>query len=191
MVSAGTMTDWKLVFYGTETAPEHEDDEDSGEISGSKVNLKPSEKLPSGEESPDDNDVQHVRGGAWKELHSLDSTDHTRNEVQRTTTEDDMASASAGCLALSKKGQQCIGLCLLVIYLVSILNSSVSLPHLFATNCDGNMPQLKCTKILDGGNMFPCPVISQLRRNDCANGIRTERTVSVLSEISDFQTRPH
>lgn len=191
MVSAGTMTDWKLVFYGTETAPEHEDDEDSGEISGSKVDLKPNEDLPSGEESPDDNDVERVRGGVWKELHPVDSTDHTRNEVQRTTTEDDMASASAGCLAFSKMGQQCIGLCLLVIYLVSLLNSSVSLPRLFATNCDGNMSQLKCTKILDGGNTFPCPVISQLRRNDCTNGIRTERTVSVLSEISDFQTRPH
>lgn len=190
-VSAGTMTDWKLVFYGTETAPEHEGDEDSGEISGSNVDLKSSEVLTSGEESPDNNDVEPVKGGVWKELHQVDSTDHNRNEVQRTTTEDDMASASVGCLALSKKGQQCIGLCLLVIYLVSLLNSSVSLTPLFATNCDGNMSQLKCTKILDGGNMFPCPVISQLRRHDCTNGIRTERRVCVLSEVSDFQTRPH
>lgn len=105
----GTMTDWKLVFYGTETAPEHEGDEDNVEISGSKVDLKPSEVLTSGgEEDPDDNDVEPVKGGVWKELHQVDSTDHTHNEVQRTTTEDDMASASAGCLALSKKGQQCI-----------------------------------------------------------------------------------
>jgi hypothetical protein len=185
------MTDWKLVFYGTETAPEHEGDEDSGEISGSKVDLKPSEVLTSGEEGPDNNDVEPVKGGVWKELNPVENTDHTRNEVQRTTTEDDMASASAGCLALSKKGQQCIGLCLLVIFLVSFLNSSVFLSPLFATNCDGNMSQLKCTKILDGDNIFPCPVISQLRRNYFINGIRTERTVSVLSEISDFQTRPH
>jgi hypothetical protein len=191
LVSVGTMSDWKLVFYGTETAPEHEDDEDSVQISGSKVDLKSSVVLSSGEEDPDDNDVEPVKGGVWKELHQVDSTDHTRNEVQRTTTEDDMASASAGCLALSKKGQQCIGLCLLVICLVSVLNSSVFLPTLFATNCDGNMSQPKCTKILDGGSTFPCPMIFQQWRTEFTNGIRTERTVSVLSEISDFQTMPH
>jgi hypothetical protein len=191
LVSAGTLTDWKLVFYGTETAPEHEGDEDSVEISGSKVDLKTSEVLSNSEEDPDANDVEPVKGGVWKELHQVDSTDHTRNEVQRTTTEDDVASASAGCLAVSKKGQQCIGLCLLLIYLVSLLNSSVFLPPLFATNCDGNMSQPKCTKILDSGSTFPCPMISQLGRNDFSNGIRTEWTVSVLSEISNFQTRPH
>jgi hypothetical protein len=191
--SAGTMSDWKLVFYGTETAPEgdeHEDDS-SFQISDSKLDLKPSEVLASGEEDPDHNDVEPVKGGVWKEVHQVDSTDHTHNEVQRTTTEDDMASASAGCLALSKKGQQCIGLCLLVIFLFSCFNSSFSFPPLFTTNCHGKMSWPKCAEILVDGSKFPYPMISQQWRTDFNNGIQTERTVNVHSEISTFQTRPH
>jgi hypothetical protein len=192
-VSAGTMTDWKLIFYGTETAPEGEEHEDDGsnvQVTGSKMDLKPSEMFTSGEEDTDRNDVVPVKGGVWKEFHQVDSTDHTRNEVQRTTTEDDMASASAGCRALSKKGQQCIGLCLLVIFLVSLLNSSFSFPSLLATNCDGNWSQAKCTELV-GGSTFPCPVISQQSRTDFNDGIWTERTVNLHSEVSYFQTRSH
>lgn len=192
-VSVGTLTDWKLVFYGTETAPEgdeHEDDDISVHVTGSKMDLKPSDMLTSGEEDPDRNDVVPVKGGVWKELHRVDSTDHTRNEVQRTTTEDDMTSASAGCRALSKKGQQCIGLCLLVIFLVSLLNSPFSIPSLFATNCDGKWSQPKCTEMV-GGSTFPCPMISQQWRTVFNNGIWTERTVNLNSEILYFQTRSH
>lgn len=188
------MADWKLVFYGTEIAPEgdeHEDDGSSVEISGSKIDLKTSEVLTSGEEDPDHNNVEPVKGGVWKQVHQVDSTDHTRNEVQRTTTEDDMASASAGCLALSKKGQQCIGLCLLVIFILSLFNSSFSFFTLSATNCDGNMPQSKCTEMLQVGSVVPCLAISQEWRTDFHSGIRTERTVNLHSDISNFETRPH
>jgi hypothetical protein len=188
------MTDWKLVFYGTEIAPEgdmHEDDDSNVHVTGSKMDLKPSEMLTNGGEDPDRNDVVPAKGGVWKELHKMDSTDHTRNEVQRTTTEDDMASASAGCRALSKKGQQCIGLCLLVIFLVSVLDSSFSFPTLFATNCDGKWLQPECTETVAGSSTFPCPVISQQWRTDFNNGIWTERTVNLHSEIPYFQTRSH
>jgi hypothetical protein len=187
------MADWRLVFYGTEIAPEgddHEDDGSSVEISGSKVDLKQSEVLTT-DEDPEHNSVVPVKGGVWKEVHQVDSTDHTRNEVQRTTTEDDMASASAGCLALSRKGQQCIGLCLLVIFILSLFNSSFSFHTLFAINCGGNMPQSKCTELLDVGSVVPCLMISQEQRTDFHDEIQTERTVNLHSDISDFQKRPH
>lgn len=183
------MADWKLVFYGTEIAPEgdeHEDDDINTEISGSKVDLKPSEVLSRDEEDPEHNNVEPVKGGVWKEVHQVD---HTRNEVQRTTTEDDTASASTGCLALSKKSQQCIGLCLLIIFILSSFDSSFSFVSLFTTYCDGNMPQPKCTEMLDAGNMVPCLIISQEWRTDFHNGIRTERTVNLHSDISNFETR--
>jgi hypothetical protein len=188
------MTDWKLIFYGTEIAPEddeHEDEDTSVEVSGSKIDLKPSEVLANGEEDPDHNSVEPVKGGVWKEVHRVDTSDHARNEVQRTTTEDDMASASAGCLVLSKKGQQCIGLCLLLVFILSIFNSSFSFLTLFATNCDGNMSHSECTEMLDSGSTVPCLMISQEWRTDFHNEIRTERTVNLYSDISNFQTRPH
>jgi hypothetical protein len=193
-ISAGTMTDWKLVFYGTEIAPEgddREDDDSNVQVTGSRTDLKPSEMLTNGDEGPDRNDVVPVKGGVWKELHKMDSTDHARNEVQRTTTEDDVVSASSGCRALSKKGQQCIGLCLVVTFLVSVLNSSFSFPAFFATNCDGKWLQPECTETVDGSTTFPCPVISRQWRTDFNNGPRTERTVILRSEVSYFQTRSH
>ncbi|KAJ4445762.1 hypothetical protein ANN_12447 [Periplaneta americana] len=105
-VFAGTLKDWKLVFYGTETSPEgeeHEEDEEDDihqDIVGSnKVGPPPIGVV---EQDPGHNEVESVIGSG-----RVDSADLTRNEVQRTTTEDD-APPSSGCIALSKKGQHCI-----------------------------------------------------------------------------------
>ncbi|XP_069695249.1 furin-like protease 1 [Periplaneta americana] len=102
----GTLKDWKLVFYGTETSPEgeeHEEDEEDDihqDIVGSnKVGPPPIGVV---EQDPGHNEVESVIGSG-----RVDSADLTRNEVQRTTTEDD-APPSSGCIALSKKGQHCI-----------------------------------------------------------------------------------
>ncbi|GLH10076.1 Furin-like protease 1, isoforms 1/1-X/2 [Gryllus bimaculatus] len=104
MTTSCTLHDWKLVLYGTDTAPginlqqETAPDLGDGESSlGPSSNedllppVEPKEKI-----LPKDEDIMH-------------------NDILRTTTEND--ALSSGCIALSKKGQDCIGLCLLVIAL--------------------------------------------------------------------------
>lgn len=171
---AGTLKDWKLVFYGTETSPEgeeHEEDEEDDihqDIVGSnKVGPPPIGVV---EQDPGHNEVESVIGSG-----RVDSADLTRNEVQRTTTEDD-APPSSGCIALSKKGQHCIGLCLLVILIASFVNFTPS-PTFSTSTCDGHVPLVKCSNL--GGDGSPH---SQRWRTDCDDAIRTERTVDPYSE---------
>jgi len=110
----GTLHDWKLVLYGTDTAPgtnfHAELGPDTGEGGELFLSSKPDEEenVPGSEHKekpylPEDKEMQSV-------MH---------NEISRTTTEND--ALSSGCIALSKKGQDCIGLCLLVIALVFYL----------------------------------------------------------------------
>ena len=101
-----------MVFYGTETSPGDETDEETFN----------NNDLMTGVDENSGHSV--VTGGQWSEVPKVETPDHTHNEVQRTTTEVDAVSASAGCLALSKKGQHCIGLCLLVILLIALSQSS-------------------------------------------------------------------
>ncbi|PSN43792.1 hypothetical protein C0J52_15497 [Blattella germanica] len=98
-----------MVFYGTETSPggEHEDDEDL-KITENKALENAAGIISSNEDDPQHNAVEPVTGGQWKDVHKVESPDLTHNEVLRTTTENDVSSSSAGCLALSKKGQHCI-----------------------------------------------------------------------------------
>ena len=104
-----------MVFYGTEMSPGGDDHDDDD------VKFNNNDLMTTVDEDPQQTVVE---GGQWKEVQKVEAPDHTHNEVQRTTTEVDAVSASAGCVALSKKGQHCIGLCLLVILLITLSQSS-------------------------------------------------------------------
>ncbi|XP_034241763.1 furin-like protease 1 isoform X2 [Thrips palmi] len=95
----GTLTEWKLILYGTETEP------------GSDGNRKPpvnngSPKYginrPVNQSSPnqDENVVEPDIGRQWKEV------GHARNEVQRTTTED--GTSSSGCVSQDSTHRYCL-----------------------------------------------------------------------------------
>ncbi|KAK7862254.1 hypothetical protein R5R35_008131 [Gryllus longicercus] len=91
----GTLHDWKLVLYGTDTAPGiNLQQETASDLGDGESSLGPSSNedlLPPVEPKekilPKDKDIMH-------------------NDILRTTTEND--ALSSGCIALSKKGQDCI-----------------------------------------------------------------------------------
>ncbi|KAJ8893341.1 hypothetical protein PR048_005932 [Dryococelus australis] len=108
----GTLYKWNLVLHGTDTSPDGErgaSRPETGVEGREKVGTKPPP-------SPPVDSVEHnsMLKPEWKVVQQ----GHARNDVQRTTTEEE-SSASSGCVALSRNGQECIGLLCLVVLLLA------------------------------------------------------------------------
>ncbi|XP_052120301.1 furin-like protease 1 isoform X2 [Frankliniella occidentalis] len=102
----GTLTEWKLILYGTETEPGNDGDRKSPPSSNTNVNngnRKYGVNRPVNQSSPnqDENVVEPDIGSPWKEVH----VGHTHNEV-RGTTEDGIS--SSGCLSQDSSHRYCL-----------------------------------------------------------------------------------
>lgn len=108
-------------------------------------------------------------GSQWKEVH----VGHTRNDVQRTTTED--GSSSSGCVSQDSTHRYCLGLCLFLLLLQFL--AAPTLPS-------DKLPQVPHS-VTKGSSSCPrvTTKISRKHREQCSHKLCCVSSMEVLPNL--------
>lgn len=112
-IVSDTLEEWKLVFFGTETSVEIDDELDKDKP------LPPAVHQDVSQSNAASDNVRHnavdTEGDPWTGSQQVNRVSHP--EVQKSTTENQ----TSGCAALENNGTRCLGGCLILLLLAYLI----------------------------------------------------------------------